>query len=955
MEDFENIRVLGEVIFWNGSLGFIKFQDFDENIFFHLNSVDKNYNSISLLDKVSFKIRTVKIGKHIGKTVANNVKFISRGNFSDYQKTIGVLRDWNGRFGFLDSPQIDKSVFLFHSRLINSENEIQNGEYLTFSPIKSSKNPDQLFAFFAYPLQEEKDIDFLRQQESQNDIIIIKELISKLILERNDIPVDKRFELELEMLLNQEQQNLYNPVSLLIKQYDEKFEFVPSIQILKKHLNNTYLVQLWENDVINSYDLEVMMSYFHNASADTKRVIISRFPQDDKAIILRNHFDLLIRKGKVKKSNNDLKTYLGIVHKNKETQELEIYEEAKKYILDNLTPQENVSLWLNDYIDDLPEKYIIDNFDIKNVPSTKEDTKYSKIIKKIYENYLLSFTRDKNFDEEYPKLIKYLQKFKEQFENDFGSISKASIAQLNKHQKFILWIFEPSLDFDAHNYFENYYQEINIYFLLKYLIRGKLTKDVKLQEAITSITEAKLIEFAREFQWNDLIVPVNEENAEYSFLKDIKTFIDKFDRNDIDLLQVSEAIYDSIEFYKVYHLRLWLFNYVAENRFDYIGYRESFKDLTYGEQEIFRIRGNHYIKDEVFEGELLEVEPCQIIVQREGETVTYKAFVENIYFRDGSIMLRLDNREYTEPFSVPFASFVFNRILKSNHFNSLEFFIDVKEKKIINIEGLEEIFNEIQTGEIEKALGEIIKPSTSKDKENEAYVEDWKLRKEVIDYLNEHQINTYSPKIINEPKNRYRRLDKNVEIESYEKTLLYSIQTADGYGIVWENIDLTEDRATFIFKATEETYLSQIDKIASSIVSYGQFRSTLVSAREEEKLSIFKDNLGFITKIHKQRGKNLPFGNWLRKLNDALEQPIPKLPNSEQVESLSNWQADMPFKLRVNKKIKKINLTDIKTVDFNFEQPPSTVKTNRVTSKVQVEKKLDILNKLKEINQLFQN
>jgi len=955
MNDSKNIRQDGEVFFWNGVLGFIKFQSSGDSIFFHINNVHKNYKSISLLDKVSFKIGTVKVGKHIGKPMAFDVRFSSKGSFSEHQRTIGILRDWNGSFGFLDSPQIDKSVFLFHSRLVNSHNEIRSGEYLTFSPVRSSKNPDQLFAFFAYPLQDEKDVLFLRQQERENSIAQIKEILSILIRQQVDKPIDIRFELELEELLNQEKQSLYFPLSVLIKQYNEKFGFSPSLQILKKYLKETYLIQLWENDVIKYYDLEVIMNYFHNSSADTKRAIINRFSKADKVKILRNHFNLLIKKGKIDKNNNDIKTYLDIVYRNKETQEFEIYEEAKKYILESLTPQENVSLWLNDYIDDLPEMYIIDNFDINNVHFIKKGSdKYNKIVRKIYENYLFSFEKDRDFDAEYPNLIKYLRKFREQFESDYDAISKASIIKLNKHQKFILWIFEPSLDFEGHGYFENFWKELNIYFLLKYLIRDDVTNYENLRKEIASISEVKLIEFACDFQWNDLILPVYREDAEHSFLKDTESFIKKFERYDIGLIKISEAIYDSIEFYKVDHLRLWLFGYVTKNRYAYVGYKDSFNDLSHSEQTIFRKRGDSHIKEEVFEGELLEVEPCTKIIERDGNFTTYIAHAENIYFRDGSIMLRMENREYTSIYFEPFASSGLNRIPKSSHFNNFEFIIKVEEKTIKAIEGLEGFFTLIQTGEIEKALGKIVESKPSKDNRNKSYVEDWKLRKEVINYLNGQQLSLYPSKIINEPKSRYRRIDKHTEIETYEKTHLYTIQTADGYGIVWENIDMTEDRATFIFKATNETYSIQIEKIAHSIVSYGQFRSTLISAKEEKKLEIFKDNHGYIAKIHKQRGKNLPFENWKRKLNDALTQPIPKLPDFEQIESLKYWQADMPFSPKINKKVKKINTKDIKTVDPDPTQPSNDPKTERVSPKVRIEKKIEILNKLKEINQLFQ-
>jgi hypothetical protein len=478
--------------------------------------------------------------------------------------------------------------------------------------------------------------------------------------------------------------------------------------------------------------------------------------------------------------------------------------------------------------------------------------------------------------------------------------------------------------------------------------------DDAIKEKIESVSEAKIIDFASYFQWNELISPVSKDDESPSFLKDVETFINKFERIDIELNKIGEAIYDSLAFFKAYHLRLWLFGYVTESRYSYVGYRECFKELSPKEQKFFRNKGDNYNKEEVFEGELLEVEPCQNIIQREGNIVTYKAIAENIYFRDGSIMLRMGNREYTNIYPEPFASSGLNRIPKSSHFNSFEFIIKVEGNDIKTVQGLEDFFTEIQTGEIEKALGKIIEPKPSKDNRNKSYVEDWKLRKEVIKYLNEQQIDKYSPKIINEPKSRYRRIDKDTEIETFEKTHLYTIPTTDGYGIVWENIDMTEDRATFIFKSTRETYLLQIEKIAHSIVSYGQFRSTLISAREEEKLEIFKNNHGYIAKIHKQRGKNLPFGNWKEKLEEALLQSIPNLPDFQQIDSLKYWQADMPFSPKINKKIGKISVEDIKTVDFDFENPTYEEKEENSAPKIRINKKIEILNKLREINQLFQ-
>lgn len=963
MTENEKIRHEGEVIFWNGVLGFIKFQNTTDNIFFHINSTEKKYKIVSLLDKVTFTVGEAKLGRHLGKPMALNIRFSAKGSLSEHKRTIGVLRDWNGRFGFLNSPQMDKEVFLFHSRLINNDKEIQNGDYFTFSPVKSAKNPDQLFAFFAYLLENEKDIDFLKQQQTTNSIDQVKEIISNLIRLQADKPVVVRFELELEELLSNNKHSLYTSLNLLIKQYREGFNFEPPFEILKKHLQEKYLIQLWENEVIKMYDIDIMTMYFHNSSADTKRVIINRFPEEDKSKILRSHFNLLLEKGKIDKSNNDIKTFLDIIYKNKNTRHLEIYKEVEKYVIDTFSAKETVSLWLNDYIEDLPERYIIENFDINNVISLKRDSeKYNRIVIKIYENYLLSFAKEKNFDTDYPNLVQYLSRLREHSKTEFEKIAKATIAPLNKHQKFILGIFEPHLPFDAKEYFEHHWEELNVYFILKYLI-GKNCDEPKelIKDKINSITEDKLISFACFFGWNDLISPIKNEmqpsKEEYipSFLEDVSRFIEKFDRTDIKLHNIGEAIYKSIPYYKVHHLRLWLFGYVNESEYSYIGYRECFKELSLTEQKVFRKRGDNQIKEEIYEGELLEVEPCENIFSVEGDEVTYKAFAENIYFRDGSIMLRKENREYTNIFPETFASSGLNRIPKSSHFNKFEFTIKVQGKDIIETKGFEDFFTQIQTGEIEKALGRIVEPKTSKDNRNKSYVEDWKLRKEVINYLNNEQIEKYSPKIINEPKSRYRRIDKETEIDTFEKTHLYTIMTADGYGIIWENIDMTEDRATFIFKATKETYELQIEKIAHSIVSYGQFRSTLVSARDEDKLRIFKNNHGYIAKILKQRGRNQSFANWEAKLEDALFQSIPNLPDFQEIESLRYWQADMPFSPKINRPpVIKIKDDDIKTVNFDFANPINPVeKGEKPAPPIIKNRKLEILNKLREINQLF--
>lgn len=946
----------GEIIFWNNNLGFIKYDNLDESIFFHKNNLNKSYKKVSLLDKVQFERGETVKGIHKGKPFAINVKFTSNGNLREHQRTIGKLRNWNSKYGFLDSPQLDKDVFLFHTRLLSTNYKIQEGSYFTFSPIKSSKNPNQLFAFFAYPLEKETDLEFLRQQKNENNISDIEKIISSLIRSQTDISIEEKFKLELQDVFKENTQNSYNQFIELINYYKSNLDFTPSFGIIFEEVPKVYQIQLWENDVIADFDLVTMIDYFHNSTADTKRIIINKFKREDKLTILNAHFKLLIEKGRISKANNDIKILLDIVYRNKESRELEIYKSVKKHILKKLTPKECATLWFNNYIDDLPENYIVNNFDINNVPKLKkENEKHQKIIFKIFENYLINFANEKNFEEDHIELIQYLKVFKGRFATKFDKLVKITVFQLSKIQKLILWVFEPSLPFDGINILKRSWSELDVYFLLKLSISEAIDLDeILLKKISDSITQQKLIDFSTSYNWNALILPVNKPDED-SCLNDINSFIDKFDRFDINVEEIANSIYDSIPLFTIHHLRLWLWGYVADSRFDFVGFREKFKELTSSEQSFFREKGNNQIKEEIERGESLEVVPCMNIISREKNSKIYKAFVENIYFKQGVILLRMENKKYTKPFSVSMASTGLNRIPKSSYYNKFPFTIKVEENSTIkDVKGFEGFFAEIHTGEINKALGRITSPKSSKKNRNKSYIEDWKLRKKVIDYLNKSQFDN-EPKLVNTPKSRYRRLDVGVAIDFFEKTYLYSIRTDDGYGIIWENIDLSKDRATFIFKSTEENHQIQLEKIANLIVSSGQFRSTLIRLKKDEEdiqLQVFKNNLGYIAKIHKQRGKNQSFSNWQSKLEKGLLKPIPELPTEEQIRDLKDWQIEMPYSPKTRKVVTKIDEKFIKTKDINLGDTnvPQFTKRPQLT----LNTKKSILEKLKEINQIIQ-
>lgn len=955
MEKNKNVRQNGDIVFWNRFFGFIKLQGSEESIYFRIKDLDKNYLKVSLLDKVTFLLGEEIFGKHIGKPIARDIQFLSRVDYTEYNRTIGILKNWNGRQGSLISPQLDDPVLVLRSNLINRKNNISNGSYFTFCPVKSFKNPNNLFALFAYPLSNERDLHFLKKQidETNNEKII--ELIFKTIRNHIQGSVSDRFEFELDVIIRNEYQNFYFPVVELLHLYHKLFSYTPEFALLKKYLPDNYLIQLWENGEIDSYDLNVLIAYFLNSAATTKRNILTGISDEHRLILIRRYWEDLIHTGKANRISGELKTFLDIVYRNSMGHYHALYLEAKAHLLNQLVPWDLVSLWFDDYLDELPERYVFEHFDINNVPKyVKGNEKLIQIIEKIYTNYILFFYRDRDFSKDYPELLMYLSKFKEQFRSKFSSVLNEGIAHLNDDQKFIIWLFEPDVLFDGAWFFEENWGKVNLYFLLAYLLKYDLEPSSgKFQKQIARVTQDHCIAFASNFNWNDFVVPINVENKEPSFLKYLAGFISKYQNKELNIAEISEAIYEGIPYYDVVHLRLWLFGYVRNERFSYVGFRESFDRLSKEEQELFRYKGDFLLRSEMLETELWEVEPCTNYEEMHNDRKQYVAFCENIFFKSGSLMLRKEDGEYSDAYSEPYSSPGLNRISRSSSFNKFEFRIVVKKNKIIEVEGMDVFFMNIQTGMIQKALNRLRVPVAPSGNQGTFYVEDWMLKKKVIEYLNENQSTAYEIKMVNELKYNHRKFDKHDKGAYYEKTALYTIETLNGLGIVWENVDLGDDRATVVFKCLVEEYNKQIDKIANAIVSFSHFRSTLSSTSEDPLLQIFRSNLGYVGKVTKQRGKQLAFDNWLSKLHTALSRPVPAFPDSEQMEKLQGWEPERGYAPRIQKKVKKMRPEDIIKINIDFETMGNADPAENQVESNDTNVKLEILNKMREINQLL--
>jgi hypothetical protein len=979
MIENQNETQIGEIIFWNGVYGFIQMTGAN-SIFFHKSNLDASYLNLNLLDEVSFNKTAVFSGKHIGKQNAINIQFIGKVDLQNKVKYIGTLTNWDGRNGIIISTQQSKSVVFYNSRKLYQDDIFNNEDLVVFNQVKSSKNQAQLFALFAYPITREKDLVFLKQAYQDTKLEGINIYLEKLLLEKNAFTEDELFEYELNKLTNPIDQDFFLKLIILINDLKEK-KYYPKYRILKKYCSEKYLIQLWEMNIIPEYDISLIKGYFYRTLAENKRTLILKLREEDKEDVLRYYFEKLKKEGSTKSINNNLKTLLDITYRNKSSRCLLIYKEISTYLNANLLPNEQISLWLNGYLESLDERMIIENFDVNNSKHvdlllSKENEKYLELIRNIFENYFFGI-KNIDFDIEFPQIIKRLINFEKVFKKRYDEIIYVIKALFNDKQKFILWIFNVTIEFDSYNYLKNSYTELNDFYKLKFFIHK--TNENKNQLIIELLDHVKikqdgLMNFVFGSPWNELIQPTTitpKNQNECYFLQDIEEFINKYNYLGINIETLSIEIYEQIPKYQIIHLRLWLYEYVNVNFYNYVGFRNSFKFLTSEEKLNFKRKGeiSSWITD-VLQPEISEVISCKNIISETPEYIKYEAYIENLFFGDCNFMLRKEDGNYTEPIIEEYSSSGLNRIPSTSIYNKYKIFITVSnENKIIAVEGLFKIFSEFHTGAIEKALGKISTYNNSQEIEKRSYTEDWKLRKKIIRFLDENQLINLEPKTVFEPKNFFRRLDKFSGIDSLELTRLYTIKTNDGFGIVWENIDLTEDRATYVFKSFAHSLHLQIDKIANGIVTLAQFRSALLSNDESSEMAIFKSNLGLIGSIRKQRGKNESFENWTNKLDFLLSKPIPNLPNKLELNRIKVWSPNIQHismfnggktnlsdqkgkSLEIENNPKKIKDEENQTIDFNFDfdDNQNTYQSKSLFNKLTILKALQSLNLIYEEN-----
>lgn len=962
----ENELKFGKIIFWNGIYGFIENKLSKKSIFFRKSSLVNN-EKINLLDTVVYDTKESQSEKFAGTFVGCNVKLLAKGNLASEDRYVGTFKKFRQKGGSIESPQIKKHIGFYHSRCYFKNEKIKTNDLVIFCPVKSSKHKDELFCLFAYKLENETDITFLLKQYQDSNIEGIKIHINQLLKSQN-IAIEDKFKIELIISEFVDDAQSFYKLKSKLSEY-KTLNYIPKYDIIKEHCENTYLIQLFESNIIEEYDVELMKSYFHKTTADNKRFLIRKFSVNDQTYILEYHIEQLRLEGYLVDINDRLKTLLDIIFREKETQQPELYSRIKEEILTDFDFDNIIQLWLNGYLD-VPEQYIINNFNFDNEQLivailTKKDLKFDETISKIFEEYFLKFKKT-DFESEYPNLIKRLSVFENKNRERATEIIAVISTFLSDFQKYTLSVFGVKIEkFDLDSYISNHLNEINDYLKIKYILKSRDLNNnyEKYRPIIESISYLGLISFIESNPWNEILKPSGRIIPEYHtnyFLNDIKDFSDCQDFCKPDIYELACEIFETMPKYNVEHIRLWLNGYVDNEKYDYVGFRTLFKELSLNEQKLFKNKGDIFLKGEVLKDSSLVVKPCVQILEETSTYKIYSARLFNLFFEENRIKIRKEDGSYSNSFSDFLATYAFNNISENSILNNYE----IRVKLLLNndieeIIGLDNIYQSIHTNQIKKALGIVVNPKNISLKENISYVEDWTLVKKIIEYLDVYKEPDYEVINVAEPKNFFRRLDEESGIDSFEQTALYVHEASCDYAIIWENIDFTDDRATYVFKSRRENIKTQLDKLINSITTLSQLRSTLIRTNVNEELVLFKNNLGFIGKIHKKRGDNLSFEIWQNRLNDLMDKPTPLIPSLETQKMLKDWSPETPnhspvFKNKSkfeSKKVRLITDNEIRTVDIAMKEEGHDFALQENLDNKDIERKHKIYNSLKSFNE----
>jgi hypothetical protein len=879
----------GEVVFYNGKYGFVRLPD-ETSLFFPDSQLDAtSRQQLRLLDSVSFESETVAQGPHQGKLRAVKVRRLAAGEPNHYRRVVGQLQLGSKQFYRLVSPQLSKPVLLHHNRLVNRHAQPQQNELLVFSPVISTKNANELFAFFAYSLEEENNLDFLREQLEASQLPDIQVRIDQVLAATRTVPVHERFGAELRQLGAVRSIAAYQQLAELLKTYAGQ-NYRPAIAELQAVIVPEYQLMLWENRLVPDYVPATMHDYFLRVGADRKRELVARLEGVERHALLEHWVQHLLLPGKITRLHNGLKTCLDVLFRNGDTKDPSLYQQLYQAL--DLSAPDWQQLQQQGYVHQLPirpEPFVL--------PPRREWLRRagaSRVLAAGKEQELVAYYEaelleaDPTSEAGQLRLALVAKLLVEFLPAQAERMLRWYWPRFSALQRLVLWVVEAGPDLtDAAELHELCAPQLAVFLRLRYYLRQPKVAPVTAELSAEELGGFAFTHYGHELV--GLVTPIplplpTVPGTYYTLLDEVRALYQLWPARVPSEAELATSAYAALPLYQVEHVRLYLRGLVAGSEDDFVGFREPFRHLTREEKQALKESFDARQKPEVLRQLRQGIIPCE-----EGEAVDdqkcYTAYLENIYFERGSMRLRLPNGEFTAIFGGDTylrdkASVGMNSLPVESRYNQVPLKIWVRDKEILFVTGLEELFDLLLEEEIAFAFRKKLPDQTGAGStETDAYAEDWRLRQKVLAYLMEAATEAHE---VGEPKNYRRRLDEESGIDAYEKTMLYVMPTQDGIGIVWENIDFSDDRATYVFKSTQAELPGQLEKLRQAIGTYAQWRSALATMQDTPAQVSFRNHYGYLGRIRKQRGRNQSFEAWQERLLALLQQPVPPLPPQEE-------------------------------------------------------------------------
>lgn len=880
----------GKVIFFKGKYGYISCPDYQYNLFFHKNDVSGDYAKfIKRGDEVQFN--SVNNPKRPGRQKATQIIFLKfqvpsfekmRIKYDRNDLFVGFLKNWNGRSGYIKSSLLlTKDTFLYYTRLLSES--VKPKEILLFQPVESVDPRSHYFAYFAYSLKDAKIDDLwavINNYGTSAHAIMESQLSEKL----NWL---------LKLKLESDGQAFFQ-MKQIAKKYIDKYGEIDNkvIQILSEDSQ----VFLWEEGLTSNIDFNILLKLFClSPQKERDRILLIITNIYIKESLLKEYVNWLISTRQYFKINQELKPALRFLKTDSDAVRLGLYNFLYNFLIDNLPADKLIDLWLFGYLEKLPTvDLLINNFNFNDLDyfnillnrclgdNDVENDSFQKKTSRALIDFVIRNFKDGFFDSFHlvgVLLFNFLQKKERNVYIKYVQPELESFLTIS--ELYILKSYQVLINESTEELIKQLPRDFNIVYIInESILNGSSLLEKTLNDFLRSESlYDRLCLDLPSFPWNILSEPANFLNVVLRNWRYHRLF---FSNKNVES-ELAVFLFHQLDKYSVHHLRLYLtFQKDLSGELDFYGFMKPFKELMRSEKKEIKAALERYLEKNFEDEERAIVEPC-INFERSDRSTIYNATIKNIYFEDGALELRMEDGSYTYQYDNDiFVTKGINRISPNSALSNLEILVEVQNRIVIHIEGLDRLLAAIYQKEI-KAILSKIKLDGNYQSSTESYSSDRDLKKKIIDYLKSNQLENTNPLEIFEYTTNYVRYRDSTPRKKnrYNLANLYSIKVdEDKIAIIWESLEFDQDRSTFIFISPLDRHQEQMKRIMDAVSSYKYLRSYLnsrlnnIDVREKDKKNEIQNNLkkflGYVGNIRKRRGLKDSFERWLRNLNKII-------------------------------------------------------------------------------------